>query len=428
LPSISKLEKEYVEKHPKSRDLYKRGLNCFASAVTHDGRYERPFPIYATRAKGTKKWDVDGNEYVDYVMGHGALLLGYGDERVNAALQDQVAKAVHMGASTELEIEWAELIQQLVPCAKGGLVRAQSCGTEAIQMAIRLARAFTGRDKVVLHAGCYHGKGDNTICAFRGPPYGLLNISGITQGIRNDVVMLPYNDLKVAEEAFKTGEVACILLQGNALYTREYIKGLRDLTSSYGVVFIIDEIVSGFRYAAGGAQEYYGVTPDLAVLGKIIGGGAPIGAVCGKNEILDLYSFKDSYWNKFVRISVGGTWNAQPLCIAGGIAMMKIIKAERDTLYPRLYDIGNRITKSFNERAEDLGVSALASGLPPDNPTTIAFNLFNRPVSPEHLYLWQDGPSKLEEYSLKAHNQERFWSLGVIVRTVKHHPMLNLLS
>jgi len=402
MPTVSEVEKEYIVKHPTSKQLYERALTCYASGVSHDGRFARPFPLYVVKAAGTRKWDVDGNEYVDYVMGHGALLLGYGDPRVTAAVQDQASKGLHMGACTELEVEWAELIQRLVPCARGGLVRAMSCGTEANLMAIRLARAYTGKDTVVLHAGCYHGKGDTTIYASRGPPFGVCNVRGIPQGVQEDVHIVPYNNLMAVERAFATGEVACIVLQGNALYTRAYIQGLRDLTTQYGVVFIMDEVVSGFRYAAGGAQEYYGVTPDLTALGKVIGGGAPVGAICGKQEIMELYAFKDKYWNTFIRIGVGGTWNAQPLSIVGGIAMMQIIDAERDTLYPRLYQIGRRLRDSFNKQAEDCGVAALAFGLPIENPTNLSLNLFHRPIPADKRYLWTTGPTTLDEYVTKA--------------------------
>jgi len=402
MPTIEELETEYIAKHAKSKQLYERALNCYASGVTHDSRFVHPFPIYASKAKGTRKWDVDGNEYVDYVMGHGALLLGYGDERVEAAFQDQIPKAIHMGTSTELEIEWAELIQRLVPCARGGLVRAASSGTEANMLAIRMARIYTGRSMIVLHAGCYHGTWETTIYASRGPPYGTHNIRGIPEGVRDDVIIVPYNNLEAVEEAFATGEVACIVLQGNDLYTQEYIEGLRRLTREYGVVFLMDEVVSGFRYAVGGAQEYYNVTPDLTTLGKIVGGGAPIGAICGKTEIMETHAFKDDYWNRFVRISTGGTWNAQPITIIGGIAMMKVIDEERSTLYPRLHWIGRRLTGSFNEQAEDLGVSALASGLPFENPTTFSIHLFNRPIPEDLTYLWQTGPRTLEDYATKA--------------------------
>ena len=402
MPTVIELEREYKAKHTKSKELYKRAMNYFSSGITHDARFEKPFPIYAVKAKGATKWDVDGNAYVDYIMGHGGLLLGYGDERVIEAFQEQIPKAMHMGTSTELEIEWADLIQKLVPCASNSFVRATSCGGEAVAMAIRLARIYSNREKIVLHAGSYHGKADTTIFVSRGPPFGLSNVRGIPSGVKEDILIVPYNNLDSVENAFDNYEVACILLQGNALYTKEYIEGLRKLTKEYGVVFIIDEVVSGFRYAAGGAQEYYGVTPDLAVLGKICGGGAPVGSICGKKEIMDLYSFRDEYWNRFTRINVGGTWNAQPLCIVGGITVMKIIETENKSLYSKLYAIGRRLTKSFNDQAEDLGVSARAVGLPIENPTTFSVNLFNRPVPPEMDYLWESGPSTFEDYDTKT--------------------------
>lgn len=402
MPTLIELERAYEAKHTKSKELYKRAMNYFSSGVTHDARFEKPFPIYAVKAKEATKWDVDGNDYVDYIMGHGGLLLGYGDERVIKAFQEQIPKAMHMGTSTELEIEWADLIQKLVPCARNSFVRATSCGGEAVAMAIRLARIYSDREKIVLHAGSYHGKADTTIFVSRGPPFGLSNVRGIPSGVKEDILIVPYNSLDSVENAFDNYEVACIILQGNALYTREYIEGLRKLTKEYGVVFIIDEVVSGFRYAAGGAQEYYGVTPDLAVLGKICGGGAPVGAICGKKEIMDLYSFRDDYWNRFMRINVGGTWNAQPLCIVGGTTVMKIIETENKSLYSKLYAIGRRLTESFNDQAEDLGVSAQAVGLPIENPTTFSVNLFNRPVPPEMEYLWESGPTTFEDYDTKA--------------------------
>jgi glutamate-1-semialdehyde 2,1-aminomutase len=401
MPTIGELEKEYYEKHQRSKQFFERAQDSLPSGVSHDGRHARPFPIYATKALGTRKWDVDGNEYVDYVMGHGALLFGYGDDRVLSMQRKQLEEALHMGAGTELEIRWAELIRELVPSAMKGLVRATSCGSEAMQMAVRLARIYTARDKIVIHAGAYHGKQESTIYARRTPPIGVFNVRGIPKGVIDDVIIIPFNDLETVEKMLKTGEVACLILHANAFYSREYIKGLRELTSQYGTVFIMDEVVSGFRFSSGGAQEYYGVTPDLTALGKVIGGGAPVGAVCGLKEIMELYSFKDEYWNKFVRISVGGTWNAQPICIAGGIAMLEAIKADSDRIYPFLYDAGRRLTRAFNELAEDLGVAALAYGLPVDDPTTLSLNLFKEPIPSDREYLWRTGPASFDEYPIK---------------------------
>lgn len=398
MPTVEELEKEYLSKHPRSRELYERALECYPSGVTHDARYAKPFPIYMEKALGSKKWDVDGNEYIDYVVGHGALLLGYNDERVTEAFREQLEKAVHMGSCTELEIEWAEMIKKLVPSARDGYVRATSCGTEAVQMAIRLSRIHTGRDKIVIFGRCYHGKADNTICANRGPPFKMYNSRGIPKGVLDDVVVLPLNNLDAVEKALSTGEIACLIIRGNDLYTKEFMQGLRNLTKEYGVVFIIDEVISGFRYAAGGAQEYYDVVPDLSVLGKILGGGAPIGAICGKKDILQYYEFRDDYWNRFVRVAVGGTWNAQPICIVGGIAVMKVIDEERNKIYPYLYEIGKKLTKGFNDHAEDLGVYATTTGFPYDNPTMFNLSFLGKPVPQEKMYLWQTGPRSFEEY------------------------------
>jgi glutamate-1-semialdehyde 2,1-aminomutase len=309
---------------------------------------------------------------------------------------------MHIGACTELEIEWAKLIENLVPSAKKGLVRATSCGSEAVQMAIRLARIYTGRDKIVILAGSYHGKQDITIYARRTPPIGIYNVRGIPRGVIDDVFIIPSNNLEAVEGTLMSREVACLILHANSLYTSEYIKGLREITDRYGTVFLMDEVVSGFRYSKGGAQEYYGVTPDLTALGKVIGGGVPIGAICGRKEIMEIYSFKDNYWNRFVRIAVGGTWNAQPITIAGGIAMLKAIKTGSEKIYPRLYEIGRRLTKSFNEIADDLGVSALAYGLPIDNPTNISLNLFNRSIPSDKEYLWHKGPASFDDYIIKS--------------------------
>jgi glutamate-1-semialdehyde 2,1-aminomutase len=401
MTTIEALEKEFVSKHAKSKQLYERARECFPSGVTHDSRIPLgPFPIYASKAVGTKKWDVDGNEYIDYVMGHGALILGYQPDKVLTAFTEQIPKGIHMGASTELEIEWAELIRKLVPSAKDGFVRACSCGSEAADNALRLARIYTGRDKVVLHSGCYHGKGVTYIYGSKAVKGN--NIRGITEGVKEDVITIPSNNLSIVEEVFSTEDVACIFFQGNALYTKEYIEGIRKLTRDYGVVFVLDEVVSGFRYALGGAQGYYGVTPDISILGKIPGGGAPIGAVCGKKEILEFHSRKDSYWNRFIRIAEGGTWNAQPNCIVGGIAMMKILDKERNKIYPRLYEIGKKLTKGINEWAEELGVAALSWGFPIDNPTLLRVSLFNQPVPEDLKTLWKEGPSTFEDYDTKA--------------------------
>lgn len=402
MSTIGELEKQYISKHKKSEKLYEKALRVFASGVSHDGRYRKPFPIYASKAFGSRKWDVDGNEYVDLVIGHGSLLFGYGDEKVIKKIREQATQALHIGACSELEIEWAELIRRLVPSARKGLVRGTSCGGEAMQMAIRLARAYTGRDRIIIHAGAYHGKLDSTIIARSGPPLKTFNVKGIPQGVMKDVAIVPFNNLTAMEKELDKGGVACIILHCNALYKREYVKGLKELSTKYGAVFLMDEVVSGFRYSAGGAQEYYGVTPDLTALGKVVGGGVPIGAICGHEDILEYYKFKDDEWNKFNRISVGGTWNCQPISIVGGIEMMKQIETGKDKIYPKIRETSRKLGKIFNEQSQDLNVSAYAYGLPIDDPTTIRINLFKKHVPEEKKYLWRTGPETLDDYKVKS--------------------------
>lgn len=404
--TLEDVERTYVETHPGSKRLHERARDSFASGVTHDSRYMEPFPVYASRAAGSTKWDVDGNEYVDWVMGHGTLLFGYADDDVVSAFQDQVERGVHIGASTELEIEWAELVRELVPCAKDGLVRACSSGSEAISTAIRLARLHTGNDGIVLQAGAYHGKDDRVNYAYNGPPFGLRNVAGIPDGVTDNVELVPFNDLAAAKSVFAEGDVACVVLHSNNHYEPGYVEGLRDLARTYGVVFVMDEVVSGFRYAAGGAQEYYDVDPDLAVLGKIVGGGAPIGAVCGKRELMQYHEFRDDrYWNDFRRISVGGTWNAQPLSVVGGIAMLRTITKHADEIYPRLREIGTGLIERFNDHAEDLGVGALATGVPPEDPTRVSVYLFDEPLSTADRRLFRTGPASFEDYERKQELQ-----------------------
>ena len=400
--TLDELEKQYISKHQTSNKLYKNALKVFPSGVSHDARYRKPFPIYASKASGSRKWDVDGNEYVDLVMGHGALLFGYGDEKVTNRIREQATQALHIGACSELEIEWAEHIRRLVPSARQGLVRGTSCGSEAVQMGIRLSRAYTNRDRIIVHAGAYHGKIDTTIIAQKGPPLKTFNVRGIPQGVMKDVAIVPFNNLTAVKKELKAGDIACILLHSNALYKREYVKGLRELTTEHDAILLMDEVVSGFRYSPGGAQEYYDVTPDLTALGKIIGGGIPVGAICGHEDVMEYYKFKDDHWNKYMRISVGGTWNCQPASIVGGTEMMKQIEKNKDKIYPTLRETATKLCKIFNEQAQDLGVSAYAYGLPIDDPTTFSVNFFNKPVAEEHKYLWRTGPESFDDIKEKA--------------------------
>ena len=254
-----------------SATWYERAKEVFPSGVTHETRFFQPFPIYIARADGSRKWDVDGNEYVDYIGGHGALLLGHGHPAVTAAATEQLRRGTQYGASHELEVRWAELVTEIVPSAEQ--VRFHSSGTEATMMAMRLARAFTGKDVIVKMHGHFHGWHDYAALQMA-PPYDEPVSVGIPQAVQESVVGVPAGDIAALRAVLDArDDVAGVILLCNGLST-EYLQQVRDLTRERGVILIFDEVVTGFRWAPGGCQEYHGVVPDLTTLAKILAGGS----------------------------------------------------------------------------------------------------------------------------------------------------------
>ncbi|MEM7114449.1 MAG: aspartate aminotransferase family protein [Chloroflexota bacterium] len=320
---------DFAKKFPTSLERYEEAKQVFPAGVTHDGRFLQPAPIYATHAKGATKWDVDGNEIIDYWMGHGALLLGHNPPEVVDAVAQQLQRGTHYGASHELEIKWGQWVQKLIPSAEK--VRFVASGTEATMMAIRLARGFTGRKKLVRFTGHFHGWHD-TVMLGVSPPYDVPNSVGIPEETLSTVVCLPPNDMEAVEQMLRDDEeIAAVILEpaggSNAtIPTRPgFLQALRDLCTQHGVILIFDEVISGFRYAAGGAQEHFGVTPDMTSLAKILAGGLPGGAVAGRADIMAQLDFTDdAYTNRHQRMSHPGTFNGNPLSAAAGIAALGI--------------------------------------------------------------------------------------------------------
>ncbi|MGH2604530.1 MAG: aspartate aminotransferase family protein, partial [Dehalococcoidia bacterium] len=265
----------YEAKHPKSAELHRQAKAIFPDGVTHDARYFTPFPIYAERGQGGRKWDVDGNEYVDFVSGHGALLLGHGRPEVVRAVAEQVTRGTHLGASTEMEIEWGRWVQRLLPCAEK--VRFTSSGTEAVQMAVRLARAHTGRELLIRFEGHFNGWSDS-VFANRVPGRETPVSAGVPEAVTGLQLILPQNNIAAFRRAMEehAGQVAAVLLEptgasmGAIPIEPEFLFALREETERTGTVLIFDEVVTGFRMAPGGAQAYFGVTPDVSTLAKIL--------------------------------------------------------------------------------------------------------------------------------------------------------------
>ena len=306
---------EYIRAHPGSQKLHQEAEKIFAAnGATHMTRVLDPFRPYITHAKGSRKWDVDGNEYIDYVMGHGTLILGHCHPAVVQAVQEQVAKGVHYGENHELEIEWAKLIQSMMPAIKR--IEFFPCGQEANMMAIRLSRMFTGRRKVLRFVENFHGWADEVIAP--GAP-------GI---VADAVTVIPGHDLDRLEKELATKEYAILFTEGGGAHMAgqipwdaDFIRAIPGLTQKYGTVFLIDEVVTGFRDAKGGWQSTIGVTPDLTTLGKTVGGGLSVGAVGGRADIMDMLKPKSP-----PQPSLGhsGTWNANPLTAAAGIAACQL--------------------------------------------------------------------------------------------------------
>jgi len=326
---MTRLLEAYRAAHPKSLALWERAARTIPGGVTHDIRHLRPFPVYVERARGALKWDVDGHEYVDYWMGHGALILGHCYPSVVAAIQAQAARGTHLGACHELEVHWAEWVSELIPSAE--LVRFTMSGTEATHLAIRLARAHTGRTRVVKLHGHFHGWHDGVVAGVN-PPFEVPLSAGVPGAMLDQVLLCPPNDIKAVAGLLERGDVAAVILEpaggqaGTTPTIPGYLQELRVLTARENVVLIFDEVITGFRYAPGGAQAYFGVSPDLTTLAKIVAGGLPGGAVAGRREIMALMAHRgDAAWDRSERVAHAGTFNANPLSAAAGIATLEAV-------------------------------------------------------------------------------------------------------
>jgi glutamate-1-semialdehyde 2,1-aminomutase len=327
--SAAKIQDAYVDALAASRALFERAQRLFPDAVTHDNRRMQPFPLYVARADGAYKWDVDGRRYVDYWMGHGALLLGHNPPAVRDAVRAQALDGTHYGACHLKEVEWGEWVCRLVPSA--ARVRFTGTGTEATHMALRLARAFTGKRHVIKFAGHFHGWHEGLEVGVR-PPYEAEAEAGQLPEVVALVSVLPPNDIAAVRERLAAGDVAAVILEptgghfGTVPTPPAFVADLREETRRAGALLIFDEVVTGFRVAPGGAQQALGITPDLTTLAKILSGGLPGGAVVGREDVLAYLATKaDPEANRRTKIAHAGTFNANPLSAAAGVAMLSAV-------------------------------------------------------------------------------------------------------
>jgi glutamate-1-semialdehyde 2,1-aminomutase len=325
------IDDAFRKRFARSAELYARSREAIAGGITHDSRNFAPFPIYVERADGSRKWDVDGNELVDHWMGHGSLLLGHNHPQVTKAVAEQVHKGTHYGACHELEIAWAEQIQHLIPSAEW--VRFTMSGTEATMLAMRDARAFTGRDLIIRFAGHFHGWHDYAMAGYQ-PPFDTSTSTGVPKAVTETMLVAYPNNIESVRQLLDAhpDQVAAVILEpgggSNGIIPTNvaFLRELRTLTAERGVVLIFDEVITGFRYSPGGAQQIYGVTPDLTTLAKIVAGGLPGGAVVGKRDILQVQTFKgELHKDRFERVLQQGTFNANPMSAAAGCTALQIV-------------------------------------------------------------------------------------------------------
>jgi glutamate-1-semialdehyde 2,1-aminomutase len=343
----------------RSQELFERAKKILPGGVNSPVRAFEPYPFFVSRAKGSRLFSVDGSSYVDYCMAYGALILGHSFEEVLSAVRDQLGKGTLYGTPTELEVDFSEFISKLAPCME--MLRLVNSGTEATMHAIRLARGFTGRKKIIKFEGCFHGSHDNVLvkAGSGATSFGTPNSLGIPEETTQNTIVIPYNNPQVLEEAIKREghDIAAVIVEpviGNAgliLPRSEYLNQLRNLTRDYGIILIFDEIITGFRLALGGAQEYYNVKPDMATLGKILGGGFPIAAFGGRKEIMQ-------HLSPCGKVYQAGTFSGNPISATAGYATLKILREHRDKVYPKLEKNCEKLKKALEDMASNYHIAA----------------------------------------------------------------------
>ncbi len=316
-------------------------------------------PIFVEKAKGTTVWDIDGNEYTDFVASWGPLILGHAHDEVLEAVANAAAKGTSYGAPTLIETEMAQQIVKMVPSIEK--VRMVNSGTEATMSAIRLARGYTKRELIIKFAGCYHGHGDSfLIKAGSGAiTLGLPDSPGVTKSTAKDTLTADYNNLESVQELFDKhkDEIAAVIVEpvagnmGVVPPAEGFLQGLRDITKENGALLIFDEVITGFRLAKGGAQEYFNVMPDLTTMGKIIGGGLPVGAYGGRKEIMDMLA-------PIGPVYQAGTLSGNPLAMAAGLTALKKLD-ETPNAYEDLERKAAFVEAGLRQNAEDSGMNVV---------------------------------------------------------------------
>jgi glutamate-1-semialdehyde 2,1-aminomutase len=343
-----------------SEELFAKAKNLIPGGVNSPVRAFRSVggnPIFIKRAKGAYIFDEDDNQYIELINSWGPMILGHAFEPVEQAVSEAIKGSFSFGAPTRREVEMAELIISMVPSIEK--VRMVNSGTEATMAAVRVARGYTGKDKIIKFEGCYHGHGDSFLIAAGSGAItmGIPDSPGVTKGVANDTLTAPYNNLEAVQmlcDANK-GQIAALILEpvvgnmGCVLPKEGYLQGLRDICTKEGIVLIFDEVMTGFRLAKGGAQERFGVTPDMTTLGKIIGGGMPVGAYGGKVEIMNCVSPLGPVYQ-------AGTLSGNPIAMAAGLTALHHLN-DHPEVYTQLEATGNQLVSGIRSILDKLNLN-----------------------------------------------------------------------
>ncbi|WP_192821191.1 glutamate-1-semialdehyde 2,1-aminomutase [Rufibacter sp. LB8] len=346
--------------HTTSQELFQRAQKSIPGGVNSPVRAFRAVggqPLFLKGAKGALLYDEDGNQYLDLINSWGPMILGHAHEVIEKAVRDALPGSLSFGAPTRREIEMAELIISMVPSVEK--VRMVNSGTEATMSAIRVARGFTGRDKMIKFEGCYHGHGDSFLIAAGSGAItlGVPDSPGVTKGVANDTLTAPFNDLASVQTLIDANpaQIAAIILEpvvgnmGLVAPAEGFLQGLRDLCTKEGIVLIFDEVMTGFRLAKGGAQELYGVTPDMTTLGKIIGGGMPVGAYGGRVDIMNAVAPAGPVYQ-------AGTLSGNPIAMSAGLAALGYLN-EHPEVYTQLQQITDQLVNGTKQNMQKLGLN-----------------------------------------------------------------------
>ena len=402
----SKIVATYRARTKRAAAMYEKARSVLPGGIVHDSRRMWPYPVYGDRAAGSHKWDIDGNEYVDYYGGHGSLLLGHSHPQVVAAIQQQAARGLHLAASHALEVEWAGLVQAMVPSVEK--VRFTSSGTEATQLAIRLARAVTSRRKIVRFHTHFHGWHDQVAAGVHDHYDGSPNV-GVLGEVAAATTLVAPNDVAAVERVLSAGnDVAAVIIEpvgsssGIVPTPPEVLGALREISKKHGTLLIFDEVVTGFRVSPGGAQAYYGVLPDITTMAKILAGGMPGGALGASAEMLDWFDKEACAAKGREYINHHGTHNAHPVSAAAGIATLNIIRGS--DACEKASATAAKLRQGMNEVLEEEGVPWAVYGV--HSFFNIHSNPLNEPIKPTKF-----DASTITVETLKGRNEKMLGKL-----------------